>query len=204
MANKKLPIYKLEILPKEGSKVFGIAYVQDGAVEEDFLMFDTDKVEEYFSNDDEMTTLGVALIPDKHIFRRNKKTQEEYYVYFTKEEVEKITMQFMQDGYQSNLNLNHTSNKANSFIYQIFIIDRKKGINVPFGLNQKLPDGTLVIGTKVLDKKLWQDIKDGKYKAFSIEGLFEQIEESFNTHNNEADEIIQMMNQLSQLINKLK
>ena len=35
-----------------------------------------------------------------------------------------------------------------------------------------MPEGTWMVSLKVEDDQLWQEIKAGKYKGFSIEGLF--------------------------------
>jgi hypothetical protein len=56
-----------------------------------------------------------------------------------------------------------------------------------------LPKGTWMISMKIEDDKVWNDVKDGKYKGFSIEGFFaDKLEmaeevalESYSDYGNE-------------------
>jgi len=62
-----------------------------------------------------------------------------------------------------------------------------------------LPDGTWVVGVKVLNPEVWADIKTGKRKGFSVEGVFQLERKKFNT---EEDEIIELLKELQKRIKK--
>ncbi len=46
--------------------------------------------------------------------------------------------------------------------------------SIALGMNE-LPDGTWFIGAKVEDDSVWNDIKAGKVRGFSIEGYFSEV-----------------------------
>ena len=60
-----------------------------------------------------------------------------------------------------------------------------------------LPKGTWMISMKIEDENVWKQVKDGKYKGFSIEGYFaDKLEMSLQEL--EEEELI------NQIINILK
>ena len=66
-----------------------------------------------------------------------------------------------------------------------YIVDNTKGIPTPKGI--EAPDGSWIIGVKVDDSNVWNDIKAGKVQGFSIEGMFEFIESKFSKEDNDGD-----------------
>ena len=66
------------------------------------------------------------------------------------------------------------------------------GINAPKGIS--VPDGTLIFGMKVKDKEVWNDIKLGKQKGFSIEGMFEYFDSQINSeYDKDTEDILDML-----------
>lgn len=173
---KDLPIYSIHINELENMIVDVVSIVAHPAIEKNFLAFSDDsKIEKtsvkyQFSNDEKMQLLGVALVPDKPIYR--KMDGEEFYVVFTKEEIENIVHVFMKKGLTKSLNVEHSNKDANSYIFQSFIVDEK--IQAPLLLGD-VPVGSWIIGVQVEDVDLWKDIKAGKRNGFSIEGLFQML-----------------------------
>jgi hypothetical protein len=54
-----------------------------------------------------------------------------------------------------------------------WIVDSERGMGVPKNLEkQGIRDGSWMMSYKVEDRKLWKEIKAGKYNGFSIEGVF--------------------------------
>lgn len=202
MKKKTLPRFRLKINPQDDAIVSGIALVEQPAIESNFLAFSKEySYADFAANEDKMELLGVAMIPDQYIYRVNKTTGEEFEVFFTSEDIREIAQQYMKYGFQQNMNMNHTSIPAKSYIFQSYIVDSSKGINAPKGIDA--PDGSWVIGVKVDDSKTWADIKAGKVKGFSIEGMFEFIESSFSKEDDTDDlEVMKLLNQINQIINR--
>ena len=194
----KLPIYELRINEEDDSFVEAIALVDSPAIESNFLAFSQEQKNLTFSMDDEkMELIGAAMIPDMKIFRYEPGS-DGYHVYFTKDTVRQIAQVFMKKGLQNSLNLDHTDKEAKSFVYQSYIVDSEKGMTSPKGLN--LQDGSWVVGVKINDKQVWEDVKSGKRKGFSVEGLFQMFKTEFKSAsakvNKDEEEVIDLLGQL--------
>jgi hypothetical protein len=135
--------------------------------------FETHKKDFEFKTTDKQIISGPAMIPDQPIYRRGK-DGEEYNVVFTKSTIQKIVERYFKNQYNSNFNLQHKKNMLAEGVYLIesFIIDSMRGIKAPEGF-EDLPDGSWFISCKVDNEEIWNDyIKSGKFKGFSVEGLF--------------------------------
>lgn len=176
---KDIPIYQIQIDELENMIVDMVSIVDAPAIQKSFIAFSDESktpknVSNYkFSNDEKMQLLGVAMIPDLPIYRYDEDTKEEFYVEFSKVEIEKIVQVFMKNGLTKKMNIEHTSKSANSYIFQSFIVDDK--IQAPEMLGDVLL-GSWIIGVQVEDAELWKDIKAGKRNGFSVEGLFKLLE----------------------------
>lgn len=203
MTKKRLPRYELKINIQDDAIVSGIALVEQPAIESNFLSFTKQlAVVDFAANDEKMELLGAAMIPDQMIYRIDKATGEEFEVFFTSDTIREIAQQYFKSGFQKNMNMNHTSVPAKSYIFQSYIVDNSKGVATPKGI--EAPDGSWIIGVKVDDKDVWNDIKTGKVQGFSIEGMFEFIEAKFNKEGNDDSEVMVLLNQINQIINKNK
>lgn len=194
------PIYELKIDETE-SFVEAIALVEKPAIQSDFIAFSQEQKNMTFSMDDsKMELIGAAMIPDMKIYRRNQ-TGEEYYVYFKKETIRQIAQVFSRKGFQSNLNIEHSATPAHSFVFQSYIVDEDKGMYSPKHLN--VPDGSWVIGVKVTDPNVWNDVKEGRVKGFSVEGIFDVFKIGFsNEYTNDLKECLELLKELNSLIFK--
>jgi hypothetical protein len=153
-----------------------------------------------FKTTDKQIISGPAMIPDQPIYRRSK-DGEEYNVVFTKSTIQKIVERYFKNQYNSNFNLQHKKNMLAEGVYLIesFIIDSMRGIKAPEGF-EDLPDGSWFISCKVDNEEIWNDyIKSGKFKGFSVEGLFADKKVEMITNVQQAIEFIDKLQ-----INKTK
>jgi len=178
---KKLPVFELKCDDIE-TFVDAIALVESPAIEKEFIAFSTHKKIDFSFNDDKMELIGAVMVPDQRIYRRNEDGFE-YEVFFSKNTIRSIAQSFAKNSNHSNLNIEHSGKSADSFMYQSMLVDSAMGIKP-----MDLPDGTWVAVVKVLNRDVWQDIKNGKHKGFSIEGVFE-LEKSMFNQNMTAKEL---------------
>lgn len=162
----KLPVIELKINEVEDSFVSAIALVERPAIESDFIAFN--QVQHFAVNDEKQELLGLAMMPDKPIFRTG--ASGDYYAVFSKDTIRQISQVFAQKGFFNNTNIEHTIIPADSYVYQSYITDEAKGISAPKGITA--PDGSWVVGVKVNNPSVWQAIKSGLIKGFSVEGIF--------------------------------
>ena len=163
---KGLPIFWLDL----GGDTTGIdivSLVDFPAIEKDFVKF-SKNVEIKFKVDDEKhIVFGAALIPDKPIYRRSEDGKE-FYVKFSKDAIERIAIKFFEDHNTTNVNLQHEFDVDGCVYFESFIKDSERGL-VPANF-EDLPDGTWFLGCKINNPDVWQLVKDGVLRGFSVEG----------------------------------
>lgn len=170
-----LPIYEMliEEQPDSDLQVTAIALVDSPAIEKNWLAFNDHAKRLTFAevNDEERVIVGPAMIPDMLIYR-NDENLGEYQVYFSKKTVKSIAEKFYKKAFQGNANIMHDPAQIVEGVnyFMSFIRDKAKGL---IGLEGDYPDGTWFVGAKVSNEQVWQKIKSGEIKGFSVEGMFE-------------------------------
>lgn len=204
MEYKGLPIFKATIGDADGMVV--CSFVDDPAVESNFLAFAEDKKPMTFSieNEDKHIVLGVAMRANYPIYRYNKEMGE-FYIVYTPEVIREMVQKFFRNGYQNNVDLNHSFQLEDGvYIEQAFIKDTENGIS-PKNFDE-IEDGSLFFQYKVENEEIWSAIKDGTYAGFSIAGTF-GIEETFNKqeqNNNEiTNKFMSKLNRIKQVLRSL-
>ena len=114
--------------------------------------------------------MGALLVPNKPIYRRNG--EDEYYIYFSKDTVEKASQMYLMQGNQNNSTLEHQYELNGLSLVESWIVeDKTHDKSVKYGMD--LPIGTWMGSVKVNNDKVWTEfVKTGKVKGFSIEGYF--------------------------------
>lgn len=123
-------------------------------------------------NSEQRLVVGAAMIPDKMIIRRNEITGEIYYVYFTKETIQKLQQKFMKDKLLDATNIEHGRKYLRDVdIVESWIVeDEEKDKQQVF--NMKYPVGTWMVIMKVNDDNVWGKVKNNELKGFSVQGYF--------------------------------
>jgi len=139
---------------------------------------------------------GPALIPDKEILRYDDKG-EPYYVFFEKSTVQKIAHQFFKKNLQHTTNLQHEIPVTGVTVVESWLKEGKQDKSIQLGLPE-LPDGTWFIGTHVDEDAVWEDVKLGKVKGYSIEGFFNEVGVAMSgVKNYEAELVLELDHILS-------
>ena len=124
-------------------------------------------------NNEERIVVGPAMVPDMPIFRSD--STGEYFVFFDKKTIETIALKFYAKGFQQNANEMHTKPVEGITFFMSWIADESKGIP-KMKQFEDLPDGTWFLGAKVMNDETWSKVKDGTFKGFSVEGMFDMTE----------------------------
>lgn len=129
---------------------------------------------EFSYNDEKMELTGAAIIPNRMIVRRNPITEDLYYVFFSKETTKLLSERFMETKKTDQTNLNHSEIAApGTYVTESWLVDDPK-VDKSASLGLEYPQGTWVVTMKVKDKEFWEEIKQGKYRGYSIEGYFNE------------------------------
>jgi hypothetical protein len=171
---ENLPVYDIVVSDDESSDVEMnfIALVDRPAIQKNFLAFNENKRLVFF-DDERRIISGAFMLADTPIYRRNPQTKEEYYTVFRKETIYTMVQKFFKKGFQSNVNEMHDDRKIldGVVVFESFITDNARGIKPMTGF-EDVPEGSWFGSMYVENEKTWQDVKDGKFLGFSIEGLF--------------------------------
>jgi len=155
---------------KEEMGINAVSVVESPAIEENFVALQKHEVELKEVDTEKRILMGAALIPNKQIYRKNK--DKEFYIYFSEDTVRKASELFLMRSNQNNATYEHERKmlEGMSVVESWIIEDEKTDKSKLYGFN--LPKGTWMISMKVNNDEVWQKVKDGEVKGFSIEGYF--------------------------------
>lgn len=164
-----LPLYRLVITDNEDGQeeVDYVALVEYPAIQKNFVAFNNRM--KFIANEEQRIVSGPLMIAELPIYRRDD--EGEYYVVFTGEEIKKIVQRFFKKGYQAKVNLEHEKAVDGVYMFESYIIDTERGINPPKGF-EDISNGSWFGSFKVDNDKIWEEVKAGTFKGFSVEGLF--------------------------------
>jgi len=179
-----MKVYDVVLNEGEERGVFGISVVENPAMEGMFIALSEQKPQEVKLakvDTEKRILMGVALIPDKKIYRNID--GEEFFIQFSKDTIEKAAHLFLSNGYQNESSLEHQLKLKGMSIVESWIIEdkdndksRKHGFDYP--------EGSWMVSMKVNDPEIWDEfVKKGVIKGFSIDGLFSLKEIQLNNQD---------------------
>ena len=172
-----VPVYRV-LLDDERDGMVRVSLVDDPAVMSDFVAFDAQKRARMFAVESEEKRLvfGVVARADFPIFRTDP-VLGDHYVIFPAESIREMAQKYLTEGRADRVDEMHDGDDVEDVhLVQWFIKDSAKGIN-PEGFDD-IADGSLFAEYKVEDPEIWQQIKDGTFKGFSMEVFYTLTPES--------------------------
>ena len=120
---------------------------------------------------EQQMVVGPLMIPDKLIFRLDEQG-EPYYVFFSQDTIKQIAQKMMKDKHIDSVNLEHNpDNTVDGYMVSTWIVeDEMKDKQQVYGFNY--PAGTWFGQYKIEDMSVWEKVKAGEIKGFSVEGFF--------------------------------
>lgn len=201
--NQNIPFYWAELSDDEDGMVY-VSLVDNPAVDRDFMAFSAEKKIPVcaISNEEKRLVRGVLMRADFPIYRFVP-PGEEFYIIFSAPTIRRMTERFLEHGNQGNVNTMHIpgSDVEGVNLVQLFIKDKSAGID-PAGF-EDVEDGSLFGEYHVANDDVWADIKAGKFKGFSIEGIFSVSKDShqFNKYQiNEMAKLEKLKTRLAKLL----
>ena len=133
----------------------------------------SDKIGFQVISEDEHIISGPLMLADMPIYRNNEKFGE-HYVTFSADTIKQIAIKFAKKKYQNNVNLMHdpTMIVEGCTMFESFIVDKNRGI-MPMKGFEDVNDGSWFGSFYVENPEVWDNIKNGALKGFSVEGLFD-------------------------------
>ena len=178
---------------REEDGIEAISLVEFPAIEENFVALSKHKVEFKTVDSEKRIIVGLALVPDKPIYRR--RGDYEYNIVFSKETVRKASELYLKRLKLNNATLEHDEQMTSgvSVVQSWIVEDPKRDKTAIYGLNAV--EGAWAVVMKIDNEKVWGEVKAGKYLGLSIEGMF-----SDKTEDIEEIEATSVLNELKKLL----
>lgn len=182
---KKMKCYEVGL----DSEVYAVSLVSDPAIESNFIYLSKEKpLQVCLEKEDKHLVIGAVLIPDKPIYRNQD--NEEFYIQFSRETIEKLAHNFISNGYVWNFTKDHDeATEGKVQVVESWVKSSESDKSNDLGLN--VPVGTWLMAAHINDEELWQSIKQGERKGFSIEAICNLDEINKLIENNKMTEIKQ-------------
>lgn len=178
---KKKKLYEV----RPDSLVYAISLVECPAIESNFVLLSEEKpIQVCLEQDEKHMVFGAVLIPDKPIYRYNQ--EEEYYLRFPKETIEVLAHDYLQNDNIYSFTQQHKDNADGVSIIESWVKTSNNDKSVDLGIDA--PIGTWFVGAKIDNEEIWQGIKDGSMKGFSVESFLNFDEIMMNKQENKMTE----------------
>ena len=193
-----IPVYQA-LVDDEDTGMFRISLVDSPAVMSDFQAFDSQKrpVMYRISDEEKRLVRGVVMRADFPIYRYDKKAGE-YYIIYKAETIRTMAEKYLLESRQNDVNLMHEegSDVDGVQMVQYFIKDTAAGVS-PAGFDD-IADGSLFAEFHVVNGEVWDAIREGTYKGFSLEGVFNLVPET------DKDDVQRIVDELDGKFNNQK
>lgn len=148
------------------SDVYAISLVDEPAIEEDFLFLSKQERQVKLSEEKRLV-VGPVLIPDKKIYRYDG--YGEYYIQFSKETIEHLAHKYMMKNHIYSVTTQHEESVDDVALVESWIKTSENDKINDLGID--VPIGTWLVAMKVNNPSVWQRVKDGELRGFSIESF---------------------------------
>ena len=164
----------VELIIDETEEIYGIqaiSLVHNPAIERGWVALNKDGfISMAKINEEKKTLVGVALIPEKEIPRYSEEDGE-YLVFFSKETIEKAQELFMNGLKNNKATVEHQRDVDGVSVIETWIKEDTNDKSNLYGFAD-VPIGSWFVKMKVYNEEVWQQVKSGKLRGFSIEGFF--------------------------------
>ena len=169
-----LPLYRVALAEDDG--VLRVSLVENPAVESDFEVFRKEEAKRpalYSVQDEEKHLVrGVILRADYPIYRNDGRGG--YYVTFGADVIREAAERYIAAGRANAVDTDHDGKEVDGVqMVQLFIKDAAAGV-APEGFDD-IADGSLFGEYHVTDPDIWDEIKAGTWKGFSVEIFYKLI-----------------------------
>ena len=174
-----IPVYQALVEAEGDTGMVRISLVDDPAVQSDFLAFKNQEQERKVlsyavQDDDKHLVLGVVMRADFPIYRRDPDGFE-YYIIYKADTIRTMAEKYLAENRQNIVSLMHQDGSDVEGVQMVQYFIKGKGLE-PEGFDG-IAAGSLFAEFHVENEEVWQAVKEGTYKGFSLEGIFDLVPE---------------------------
>lgn len=182
-----MKVYEVVFDENRTEGVYALSVVDNPAMQDMWIALNEhpQKIEFSTINEEKRLLLGAALIPNKKIYRNID--GNEFYVTFSEQTIEKLAHSFIKNGKQNNSSLNHEVKLEGMSVVEAWTVtDPNNDKSNTYGKTYE--KGTWVTMMKVDNDEVWQKVKQGEIKGFSIDAVLALKELNLNPNINMSTE----------------
>ena len=196
-----IPVYAAT-LEDEECGIYRVSLVDYPAVESDFIAFAKEQAQPMmFSIADEEKHIlrGVIMRADFPIFRIDE-FGTPYYIVYRRDTIRRMAKKFIAEHRLNDVNVQHIpmSNVEGVSMVQLFIKDVEGGVS-PLGF-EHIEDGSLFAEYHVENKEVWERVKAGEFRGFSLEGIFGLGVEEMSKQPYQSNKTMSILAKIKQLL----
>ena len=152
------------------------SFVSEPATEKEWLFFNKRQVLDFYDNEKQIVT-SVVMLANTPIYRNDD--GYEYKLVFTPEAIKKMAFDYFSKNGFNKISIEHDGKEVEgaAILLESYFVDNIKSVPQKFG---KIPEGSWIMSYKVVDKELWQAIKEKKLRGFSVEVIADLKKLSLN------------------------
>lgn len=188
MTHNGLPIYDVDL--NERTIFENISIVDMPAIQEDFICLSKETEIKFRINEEKRIVSGPVLIPNMPIYRRDDNGRE-YYIKFGADTIRGYAEKFFADHRNTEGNVQHEIAVNGVNFFESYLLNHERGI-APKEF-EDLPDGTWMASAKINNDELWDLIKDGTLRGFSV-GIISSLKESKPQELRNLEDLVQYIN----------
>ena len=165
-----IPVYEAVFKEGQTQGVYALSVVENPAMEDLWITLSEQPQEIEFSkvDNERRLLLGAALIPNKKIYRNID--DNEFYITFSEQTIEKLAHEFFKQQSNNNSSLEHEIKLEGMSVVEGWIVeDPKNDKSNAYG--KEYEKGTWVTMMKVDNDEVWDKVKNGDIKGFSIDAV---------------------------------
>jgi len=183
--------YQILFDEQKNEGVYAISLVESPAMESTWVALKEQTVKFAEVDAERKLLLGIALIPDKPIYRNDD--NGEYELMFDSQTIERVAHNFVKAGKVGNATEEHEvklSGEQVAVVQSWIIEDDVHDKTRKFGFSKdNAPVGSWAVMMRVDDPIIYDKAKNGELKGFSIEGLFDTKLINFKTDKMNVESI---------------
>jgi hypothetical protein len=153
----------------ENDGIEALSLVKFPATEETWIALNNHRIEFKSIDDEKRIIIGLALVPDKLIYRRNG--DYEYNIKFSKETVKKAGQLYLKKLNNNNATLEHQTEVDGVSVVESWIVENPKMDKTAI-YNLNAAEGSWAVIMSIENDVVWEEIKNGTYLGISVEGYF--------------------------------
>ena len=153
----------------EDDGIDALSLVKYPAIEENWVALNKHKIEFKSVDDEKRIIIGLALVPDKLIYRRNG--DYEYNIKFSKDTVKKAAQLYLKKLNNNNATLEHQTDVKGVSVVESWIVENP-AIDKTSIYNLNAVEGAWAVVMSIDNDEVWKEVKNGTYLGISIEGNF--------------------------------